>query len=313
MILTVTPNPCVDKTLFTGPIQLGGKIRAPRSSCIAGGKGCNVSRAIRAMDGDTSAMVLVGGATGQHVVDMLEQDDDIPVIPVPVGGLTRTITTVLEEPPHRQTAFFEPGPMVTEAERIRFLNLFRETVPRASMVTLNGSAPDPSLDLLYHDFLEIARGAGVPVIVDAYGPIFAAALEARPWMVKPNVEELEALVGLPIDSREKQWQTMDWLHDKGVELVVLSLGAEGALVVSGQACFHVVPPVIQEVNPVGSGDALVAGFALGLTEGMPLDAAARLGVAMGTANAMSWDIGTFTREEVKVLLPQVQIVPRESR
>ena len=80
MILTVTPNPCVDKTLFTGPVQLGAKIRAPRWTCIAGGKGCNVSRAVKVMGGSTSAMVLTGGPTGQHVVDMLEEADGIPVI-----------------------------------------------------------------------------------------------------------------------------------------------------------------------------------------------------------------------------------------
>ena len=312
MILTVTPNPCVDKTLFTGPVQLGAKIRAPRWTCIAGGKGCNVSRAVKVMGGSTSAMVLTGGPTGQHVVDMLEEADGIPVIPVPVEGLTRTITTVLEESLHRQTAFFEPGPQVSEKEHQRFIDLFRDAVLEASLVTLNGSAPDPGLDVLYRELLEIAAAAGVRVILDAYGPIFAAALEARPYMVKPNVEELEQLVGRSIHSREEQWQTMAWLHDQGIELVVLSLGAEGALVLSGKEQFHVQPPEITEINPVGSGDSLVAGFALGLTTGMDLETTAILGVAMGTANAMSWDIASFTREEVVSLLPRVTVTRRRN-
>ena len=310
MILTVTPNPCVDKTLFTGPVQLGAKIRAPRWTCIAGGKGCNVSRAVKVMGGDTAAMVLAGGPTGRHVVDMLEEVDGIPVIPVPVDGLTRTITTVLEEPLHRQTAFFEPGPQVNETEYQRFIDLFRNAVSEATLVTLNGSAPDPDLDGLYRELIEIATAAGVRVILDAYGPIFAAALEARPYMVKPNVEELEQLVGRSIHSREEQWQTMAWLHDQGIELVVLSLGAEGALVLSDREQFHVRPPEITEINPVGSGDSLVAGFALGLTTDMDLETMAILGVAMGTANALSWDIASFTREEVVSLLPHINVVRR---
>ncbi len=310
MILTVSPNPCVDKTLFTGPIQLGTKIRAPRFTCIAGGKGCNVSRAIKALGGDTAAMVLVGGPTGRHVIDMLEQQDGVPTVPVWVDGLTRTITTVLEEPLHRQTAFFEPGPLTTEMERARFLELFRDAVTRAKLVTLNGSAPDPALDGLYRDLLDIAHDCGVPVILDAYGAIFNEALVGRPFMVKPNAEELEQCLGTSLDTRKKQWEAVEALRCRGVELVVLSLGEEGALVASNEGCVHARPPEIKEVNPVGSGDALVAGFALGLAQGMDLMETIRLGIAMGTANAMSWDIGSFTREQVEALSPQVRITPR---
>lgn len=310
MILTVTPNPCVDKTLFTGPIRLGSKIRAPRSTCIAGGKGCNVSRAVKAMGGETTAMILAGGPTGRQVIDMLERQDGVKVIPVWVEGLTRTITTVLEEEAHRQTAFFEPGPLTTEAERAGFLDLFREHVAGASLATFNGSAPDPALDMLYRDLLDIAHATGIPVILDAYGPIFGNALDRRPHMVKPNVEELEQLLGHTLDTREKQWQAVDELRGRGINLVVLSLGKEGALIAAEQECFHAVPPAIKEINPVGSGDALVAGFALGLMRGMNLEDTARLGIAMGTANAMSWDIGSFSRDQVEALLPQVRILPR---
>jgi len=300
----------VDKTLFTGPIELGAKIRAPRCTCIAGGKGCNVSRAIKAMGGDTVAMVLVGGPTGRHVVDMLEKQDGVPTVPVWVDGLTRTITTVLEEPPHRQTAFFEPGPVTTEVERGRFLELFRETVTQAELVTLNGSAPDPALDTLYRDLLDIAHACKVPVILDAYGTIFAKALERGPFMVKPNVEELEQFLGEHVDTREQQWRAVDRLRGGGIELVVLSLGAEGALVASKEGCFHARPPRIEEVNPVGSGDALVAGFALGVTQRKNLTDTIRLGVAMGTANAITWDIGSFTRHQVEALIPEVQLIAR---
>lgn len=310
MILTVTPNPCVDKTLFTGPITLGAKIRAPRWTCIAGGKGCNVSRAVKAMGGGTSAMVMTGGPTGRHVIDMLEQQDGVTTIPVWVKGLTRTITTVLEEAQHRQTAFFEPGPLTTDAERTQFLELFRQNVAKATLATFNGSAPDPALDTLYRDLLDIAHEAGVPVILDAYGQIFANALERRPFMVKPNVEELEQLFGTVLDTREKQWWAVDQLLEYGINLVVLSLGKDGALVATKKECFHALPPEIEEINPVGSGDALVAGFALGTVQHLKLEDTARLGVAMGTANAMSWDIGSFPREQVEALQPQVQLFPR---
>lgn len=304
MILTVTPNPCVDKTLFIDALRPGEKIRAPRCTSIAGGKGCNVSRAVKAMGRDTIAMPMVGGATGAHVVELLEQQDGIRCAPVWVGAMTRTITTVLEEPIHRQTALFEPGPQVTEAECAAFMERFEAVAPTASLVTFNGSAPDPKLDSLYRDLVACAQKHGVRSIVDAYGTIFARALEARPYMVKPNIEEAEQWLGRPLRDREAQWTAVDALLEQGVALVVLSLGAEGALVADGRQRFHMRPPAIEEVNPVGSGDALVAGFAIGLVEGMELMETARLGVAMGAANALSWDIGRFTAEQVHDLMPK---------
>jgi len=310
VILTITPNPCVDKTVFIDALQPGAKIRSPRYTCIAGGKGCNVSRAIKAMGDDTVAMPFVGGHTGRHVVDMLEQQDGLRCAPVWVQDMTRTITTVLEEPVHRQTALFEPGSRVTPEECGKALELVEQLLPETDLITMNGSAPDTTLDNFYHDVVQLAHVADVKTIVDAYGVIFERALKALPYMVKPNVEEAEQLLRRSITNRTEQWDAVDWFHSKGIPLVVLSLGAEGALVSFEDTQFHIQPPAIKEVNPVGSGDALVAGFALGITQGMDLESTARQAIAMGAANAMSWDIGAFTKAEVDALLPQVQIFPR---
>lgn len=310
MILTVTPNPCVDKTVFIDLLRPGAKIRSRRYSCIAGGKGCNVSRAVKAMGGQTCALVVVGGPTGQHVVTMLERDDGIPCYPVWVDGMTRTITTVLEEDLHRQTAFFEPGPFVSPSEYAAIIEGFKSAVREAVLVTFNGSAPDSSLDMLYRELLLICRDLNIPVILDAYGPIFANAVREAPYMVKPNLEELEQFVGESLSTRDAQWRALDELRQTGITLVVLSLGSEGALLASESGDFQVQPPTIHEINAVGSGDALVAGFALGLMQEFDVEQTARLGVAMGTANAMTWDIGTFTPQQVYDILPRVKIVPR---
>lgn len=310
MILTITPNPCVDKTLFIDTLRLGEKIRAPRYTCIAGGKGCNVSRAIKAMGGESIAMPFVGGHTGRHVVDMLENEDGLRCAPVWVEGMTRTITTVLEESVHRQTALFEPGSAVSAEECQDALERVEQLLPEASLITMNGSAPDTTLDNFYHDVVQLAHAADVKTIVDAYGVIFERALKALPYMVKPNIEEAEQLQECSITNRSEQWEAVDWFHAKGIPLVVLSLGADGALVSFEDSQFHVQPPAIEEVNPVGSGDALVAGFALGITQDENIESTARRAVAMGTANAMSWDIGTFTKEQVDQLLKQIHITQK---
>ncbi|MBI5093253.1 MAG: 1-phosphofructokinase family hexose kinase [Candidatus Hydrogenedentes bacterium] len=307
MILTLTPNPCVDKTIFLPELKVGTFMRSERYTCIPGGKGTNVSRAVKALGRATKAMVIVGGHSGAHVVEMIEQQDGVECIPVRVASPTRTITTVLEETIHRQTAFFEPGSKITPGEVQHIVETFRQAVQGAKVVTFNGTVPDPILNGLYRQLIPIAKDAGAITILDSHGASFALGLEAAPYMIKPNVAETEELVGFRLDTMEAKWKAVTHFHGRGVELVVLSLGKDGALVSRGAERFHITPPAIEEVNPVGSGDALVAGFAIGLAENMPLTEMATLGVAAGTANAMSWDIGHFTREEVDAVRAQILV------
>lgn len=309
MIMTVTPNPCVDKTVFISELKAGTFMRSSRCTCIPGGKGTNVARAVKALGRPTAAMVVVGGHPGAHVVEMIREQDGVTCIPVWVSAQTRTITTVLEESIHRQTAFFEPGSCVTGEEAAAMRTMFEQHACTARVVTFNGTVPDVSLRGLYRELIPIARAAGAITVLDSHGPELAFGLEAVPYMVKPNVAEAQELVGFPLDTDAARWRAVDFFHGRGIEMVVLSLGKDGALVSRGGERLHAIPPAIQEVNPVGSGDALVAGFAIGLLEGMRLEAMARLAIAAGTANAMSWDIGHFTREEVAVLLDQVEVRP----
>lgn len=307
MILSVTPNPCVDKTVFIDEMKPGTFMRSAKYSCVPGGKGNNVARAVTALGRSAKAMVIVGSHTGAHVVDMIENDDGIPCVPVWVAAATRTITTVLEERVHRQTAFFEPGPRVTSEEAAQIEARFREAAIGAKVVTFNGTVPDPSIRGLYKSLIPVAKEHGAVTILDSHGPEFALGLEAVPYMVKPNVAEAQKFAGFSLETDAAKWTAIDRFHAAGVTLVVLSLGKRGAFVSRAGERFEAVPPAIAEVNPVGSGDALVAGFAIGLREGMPLEEMTRLGIAAGAANAMSWDIGHFTRAEVDRIIPQVQI------
>lgn len=309
MILTVTPNPCVDKTIFFPEVALGERLRSDRCACIAGGKGVNVARAARALGHAATAFVVVAGHAGRHVVEMIATEDGVRCEPVWVGGMTRTITTILEEKRHRQTAFFEPGPPITDADYDRVRARAEALLPEARVITLNGAVGNPRLVPLYADLARAARAHGVPVVLDSYGPEFETALAAGPDLVKPNLGEAESLLGTHLDTEAARWEAIAAFHARGAARVVLSLGAEGALASDGSRRWHVRPPAIREVNPVGSGDALVAGLAIGLLEGWPLDRAARLGVAAGAANAATWDIGRFEVAGVDALLPSIQVEP----
>jgi 1-phosphofructokinase family hexose kinase len=307
MILTVTPNPCVDKTVFIDEIKIGTFMRSARYTCVPGGKGNNCSRAVKTLGRPTKAMPIVGGHTGAHVVEMIEQQDGVACVPLWVASPTRTITTVVEESFQRQTAFFEPGSRVTQEEYAQICETFSREVANASVVTFNGTVCDPDIKSLYKDLIPIAKAAGAATILDSYGPEFSLGLESCPYMVKPNLAEAEGFAGFPLKTLDARRKVMDMLHERGVELVVLSLGKDGALVSRSGERFHAKPPAINEVNPVGSGDALVAGFAIGVMEQSPLPEVARLAMAAGAANAMSWEIGRFTPEQVCELAPGVQI------
>lgn len=307
MILTITPNPCVDKTVFIRRLVPGTFVRAQRYSCVAGGKGCNVSKAVKTMGGNTKALVVVGGHTGRHVVEMLEQDEGVPCVPVWVKSPTRTITTVLEEPEHRQTAFFEPGPAVSDAEAASLVETFRSSLIGVQAVAFCGTVSDPALSALYETLIPMAKDAGALTILDSHGPEFAAGIKALPHMIKPNLLEAGELLGLDLRTERARLDAVEALHDRGIEMVVLSLGKDGALVSFGGERFRVVPPEIEEVNAVGSGDAMTAGFAMGLIAGDGLQDMARRACAMGAANATTWDIGHFTRDAVDALAQRVEI------
>jgi tagatose 6-phosphate kinase len=297
----------VDKTVYVDEIVSGKFNRAERYSCVAGGKGCNVSKAVKTMGGETRALVVVGGHSGRHVVEMMEDDEGVECIPVWVESPTRTITTVLEEESHRQTAFFEPGSQVTEAEGDAIVEAFRSAVKDAAVVSLSGTVSDPTIGWLYSKLIRIADEVGVRVILDSHGPEFANGVRCTPFMIKPNLEEAEEELGRTLSDEAAQWDAIDSFHERGIEQVVLSLGEDGALVSRGGTKLRVSPPAIEEVNAVGSGDALVAGYALGLSQDLPLEVAARLACAMGTANASSWDIGHFDPALVARLKGEVTV------
>lgn len=307
MILSVTPNPCVDKTIFLDEMAVGKKNVATRVTTIPGGKGNNVARVVKALGAESAALVLVGGAPGQHVVDMITGDDGITCHPVWIAENTRTITTVLEEGPHRQTPLFEPGPRVSPAERERLIDAVVAQLPGTAILTLNGTVPDPILQDVYAAIIPAAKAAGVLTILDTHGPELAQGLAAAPYMVKPNDAEAAELVGFPLDNEAARWQAVDCFHDKGVRLVVLSLGAAGLLISDGTARLRVIPPAIVEVNAVGSGDALVGGIALGLFRQWPLEQTVAWGSAAGTVNAMQWDIGRVSLAEVERVARKVTI------
>ncbi|MCH8150567.1 MAG: hypothetical protein IH987_21760, partial [Planctomycetes bacterium] len=165
MILTVTPFPCVDKTVYIDRLEAGRFMRSERYVCVAGGKGVNASRAVKALGRSTRAFVVVGSHSGEHVVEMISEDDGVECIPVRVKSPTRTITTALETEIQRQTALYEPGSKVTPEEYGQIVAAFRDSLKDARVVCFSGTVSDPAISRLYSDLIPIAKEAGAITIL----------------------------------------------------------------------------------------------------------------------------------------------------
>lgn len=304
MILTFTPNPCVDKTLELNELKLGEKHRDVKRSCVAGGKGNNVARSVRRLGMDAAALVVVAGHTGHHVLDMLENDDEVRGLPFWTGGLTRTITTILETGPHRQTALFEPGPNLGDDEALRLLEFFEGSLTGVQLITLNGAVPCPSLRNVYADMIRIAKTHAIPVLLDAYGEEFTRGLTAAPRIVKLNREEAYTATSIALDSESHYRSALAALQGKGSEIVIITDGPRDIHAAWGNEAYRITPPPVTEVNAVGSGDVFAGALSVALLRGNAPQDCLTFAAAAGAANAQVWDIGHFDTKAIKALQTQ---------
>jgi tagatose 6-phosphate kinase len=184
---------------------------------------------------------------------------------------------------------------------------FTELLPSCRVITISGSTPKGAGSDLYRKMIRAARAADKPVLLDTSGSLLEECLLERPSLIKPNIDEIRALTGRPMNGREDLLKAADDLHHAGVETVVISLGGDGSLVSCKEGVFDVKVPKIDAVNTVGCGDSMLAGFAAGLAEGRSMEETIRLASAVSAANAMRLETGFFVKEDMEAILPQVQI------
>jgi 1-phosphofructokinase family hexose kinase len=206
-----------------------------------------------------------------------------------------------------ETVIDERGAPV-DAGRVRALRRrFRRHLESAQVVILNGSLPPGIPDDLYASM--IAEAAPRPTILDTSGAALRHGLESQPTVAKPNRRELEEVLGRPLASLEDVAAAAEDLHAQGTGWVVVSLGADGVVLASGEGTWHLRPPPVERVNAVGAGDSLVAGLASGLTRGYTSLEATRLAVAASASDVRTLLPGTVEPEAVRALLPQVSAEP----
>ncbi|WP_137988812.1 1-phosphofructokinase [Streptomyces vilmorinianum] len=278
MILTVTPNPSLDRTYEVPALERGEVLRASGERVDPGGKGVNVSRAVAAAGHRTVAVVPLGGAPGALVAQLLA-GQDIEVAPVPVAGHTRS-NIAIAEPDGTLTKVNAPGPELTPEESEAILASVGAYSPAADWIACCGSLPRGLAPEWYAELVTRAHGAGARIALDTSGPSLLAALAARPDVVKPNAEELAEAVGRPLATVGDAVKAAGELRDLGAGTVLASLGADGQLLVSEAGTWFGTARVDTVRSNVGAGDASLAGFLAAGGEGPQALAAA---VAHGAA------------------------------
>jgi tagatose 6-phosphate kinase len=297
-------NTSIDKTLEIAELHSGAVNRASSMRAYAGGKGLHVARAIGTLGEPATLVGLIDDPHRGFFEDALAPLG-VSFHGVPVASV-RTCLAIQEGGGARVTEILEPGPEVDDTMQRGLSDAFLASARRSAVAVLSGSVPRGFPDDVYARLVTALAGAGVRCLVDASGVLLESAAHARPFLVKPNREELEGLLGQRIGGVPDAARGALALGARGIEMVVVSLGAEGALLATGGRVCHAAAPPQPPGNTVGSGDCLVGGIAVGLARGLPADEVLRLGVACGAANTMSVEQGYVRREHIEAMLPRVR-------
>jgi 1-phosphofructokinase len=277
-VVTVTPNPSLDRTLEVQALTRGEVLRAGTTHVDAGGKGVNVSRALVANGHPSRAVLPLGGFEGKHLASLLD-DLGIEVVVVPIAVPIRLNVTIVE-PDGSVTKLNAPGPTVSDAEVRALLDGTVRAAQGAAWVAACGSLPPGAPEDLYALLVTAIRNVGVRVAVDTSGAALEAVLASGPDLVKPNQDELAAVSGTAMETLGDVMAGAEKLRSHGVRAVLVSLGPDGAVLVEEVGAVHAETPAIVPRSTVGAGDALLAGF---LSAGGQGPEALAEGVAWGVA------------------------------
>jgi 1-phosphofructokinase family hexose kinase len=284
MIYTLTLNPALDLELTVDELAFDQVLRATASRADCGGKGFNVSRALAALGEPSVAIGFLGGKTGERLADALSQLD-IPGDFVQVAGETRTNISIVTSPGSHYIKVNEPGAPIDEAAYARLLDKICKKAQAGDFWIFSGSLPPGLAATTYAEMIELVQAAGARAVLDTSGEALHYGCQARPFAVKPNAVEASQLTGIDIRSPEEAIRAAQQINADGITLALVSLGREGAILSQGKNLWRAWAPRVQESNPIGAGDATLAGFVYGLKNEFTYPEALRYGVACGAAAA----------------------------
>lgn len=281
-VITITANPCIDISAHVPALFPDKKLRCSTLKKDPGGGGINVSRVIHRFGGNTIAFFPAGGYTGDYFVQMLA-NEQVPFREVILAGETRENIVITDDSSGLQYKFGMPGPVVSEAEYHELLKAI-SLVKEASFFVLSGSLAQGMPEVFFAEVIKIARKIQAPVVADCAGAVLTSALKESVYLIKPNLGELASLAGVnELDKHTAIDAAKQVIGNKQAEVIIVSMGASGALLVTEQIQEFIAAPVIKTKSTVGAGDSMVAGIVFSLASGWGIEEAVKYGVACGTA------------------------------
>jgi len=307
VIYTVTLNPSIDHTMRFSRLVAGRLNRAIASRADLGGKGVNVSRALRQLGVATVAMGFAAGMFGRALAEGLRRAGYVCDF-VEVEGETRANVTVIDEATGATTKLNEPGPVVTGDDLRAFEERLLGRLSEGDTCIFSGSLPPGAPATTYARLIGAMRAKGVVAVLDTSGDALASGCEACPDWVKPNAVEAAQLVGMPFETPAEVFKGCRAILGLGPRKVLVSLGRRGAALADGQEAWLARAPAIVEASAVGAGDALLAGALWAWGEAMPPQEIVRWAVASGTAAAMERGTAMPAMRSIRQVYERVEVI-----
>ena len=306
MIITITLNSAIDVSYHPQNFQVNQVHRVENGSKTAGGKGLNVSRVLKQLGCEPLCTGFLGGHSGSWIKKRLKQEG-LEHSFIEISGETRTCLAFLDNQYGTQTELLEEGPFITIVEKDTFLSEFSKMLEKADLITASGSLPKGIPLDIYSEIGEMANASNVPFILDTSGKALELGIQGRPFLIKPNREELCQYVGRQELTLDEMITAAKKICAKGVQYVLVSLGKEGALLVGRDTVLVAKIPEITVVNPVGSGDSMLAGMAYALKNQYNLKNSLKWACACGMSNAMGAKTGEIQLQMVHELLSEIDV------
>jgi len=309
VIVTVTMNAAVDRTLTVPNFQLGQRHRASQGLTLAGGKGINVARALKRLDVPVVATGLAGGRTGTRIVEELTSEAVLNDF-VRIADESRTSTAVVDPTAATYTEINEWGPHVEPEELAMLLDKISYLARGADMVVFAGTLPRGVGDSFYAEAIRDLNRRSVPAVLDSEGPPLRLGVEAEAFLVTPNQREAEGLVGQELGDDEDYMMALDRIADMGARNVLItaetrSFGLSRAD--RKRTLFRADAPLVEPVSAVGSGDVLLAAFLAARVTDKPFEDSLKIAVAAGAASTLEVGAGRFEPREASRLQSSVNV------
>lgn len=300
-VLTITLNPTVDKSSSVANIKPEKKLRCEKPKYEPGGGGINVSRGLVRLEVPTTALYTSGGRTGELLTGLL-QEEKVVTMPVPVSGDTRENFIVVDTANNEQYRFGMPGATINDSDTETIYNAIQQITPFPNILVISGSLPPGISPDFVVKVIQLAKRNNCKVVIDTSGEALDKALNEGVYLIKPNIGELSRLEKSDyLDNANAVKTAKNIISQGGAELIVISMGAQGAYLITKDNKLHIAAPSVKKLSTVGAGDSMVAGMVAMLAKNESLKNIISMGVACGSAATMNPGTGLFKPDDAKRL------------